>query len=237
MVEENRMLKQNLADCRGEQARLEQTLKERQAPQRSLEEEVGSLKLLLLEKETQIKQMEGRQDSLQNKLDEAIQEVVRTKAKLRSHESRAEAASHMAETEVALKVLKSQRPEQEQGPELVQAEQLLRMSTQEFKKENYGGALYLANQAKDHIRLAQGRQRGEEEAELLSGEVLFAVPLALQVMKMSNVREGPGLGYKVVGTVAQNTSVTGYSHKGQWVRVEGENDVKGWIHRSLLSGR
>jgi len=237
LVKENRRLKQDLADCRAKQAKLEKSLKEGQVPQRSLEEEVGSLKLLLLERETQIKELEERQASLQTKLDEAIQEVVRAKAKLRSHESRAEAASHIAETEVALKVLRSQRPEQEQAPELLQAEQLIQMSTQEFKKENYGGALYLANQAKEHIRLAQIQRIGEEGGELLSGEVLFAVPLALQVMKKSNVREGPGLGYRVITSVAPNTSVTGYSYKGQWVRVEGENDLKGWIYQSLLSGR
>ena len=236
-VKQNQRQKQDLADCRAQQVKLEQTLKEGQVPQRSLEEAVGSLKLLLLEKETQIKGMEGHQTSLQKKLDEAIQEVVRAKAKLRSHESRAEAASHMAETEVAIKVLRSQRPEQEQAPELAKAEQLLGMSTQEFKKENYGGALYLAYQAKEHIRLAQTQHRGEEEGELLSGEVLFAVPLALQVMKTSNVREGPGLSYKVITSVGPNTSVTGYSYKGQWVRVEGENDLKGWIHQSLLGGR
>ena len=38
-------------------------------------------------------------------LDEAVVEVVRTKAKLRSIESRAEAASSMAEAEIALKGL------------------------------------------------------------------------------------------------------------------------------------
>jgi len=234
---ENQRLKQDLSECRTLYGKLEQTLKERQAPQHALEEENGKLKLLLLEKETQMKEMGGRQTSLQRKLDEAIQEVVRAKARLRSLESRAEAASNMAETEVALKMLRSQRSDMANSPELIQAEQLLKMSTQEFKNENYGGALYLANQAKDHIRLSQA-QRGEEEGtELLPGEILFALPLSLRVMKTSNIREGPGLDYKVIATVEPDTSLRGYSYKGQWVRVEGDNNLRGWIFQTLVSGR
>jgi chromosome segregation ATPase len=155
---ENQKLKQDLARCRTQPGMPGQPLpgqgpKDEQSQLNVLEEESGKLKLLLLEKEAQMKEMGARQTSLHMKLDEAIQEVVRAKARLRSLESRAEAASNMAETEVALKMLKSQKPDVADSPEFVQAEQLLKMSTQEFRKENYGGALYLAGQAKDQIRL------------------------------------------------------------------------------------
>ena len=240
---ENQKLKQDLAGCRTQHAKLDQplpaqTLREKQAPPSALKKENGKLKLLLLEKETQMKEMEMRQASLQSKLDEAIQEVVRAKARLRSIEGRAEAASNMAETEVSLKMLKSQRPDKANSPELIQAEQLLKMSTQEFKKENYGGALYLAGQAKDQIRFSQTQpQQGEEgSTQLLPGEVPFALPLDLRVIKTSNIREGPGLDHKVIVTVAPNSSLRGYSYKGQWVRVEGDNNVRGWIFQTLVSG-
>jgi len=240
---ENRQLKQKLAACRTQRGKAEQsspgqTPGEGQTSLQVLEEENGKLKLLLLEKETQMKEMEARQASLQVKLDEAIQEVVRAKARLRSLESRAEAASNMAETEVALKMLKNQRPDMADSPELVQAEQLLKMSTQEFKRENYGGALYLAGQAKDQIRLSQAQPQGAEKRrpQLMPGEIAFALPLELRVVKTSNVREGPGLDYKVIATVAPDSSLKGYSYKGQWVRVEGENNLKGWIFQNLVSG-
>ncbi len=238
---ENQNLKQDLAGCRTQHDKLDQplpnlTLRKKQAPSRALKEENGKLKLLLLEKETQMKEMEVRQASLQRKLDEVIQEVVRAKARLRSIESRAEAASNMAEAEVALKILRSQVPDKANSPEFIQAEQLLKMSTQEFKKENYGGALYLVSQAKDHIRLSQ-TQRGEEGSmQLLPGEVSFALPLDLRVLKTSNIRAGPGLGHKVIATVAPNSSLRGYSYKGQWVRVEGDNNLRGWIFQTLVSG-
>ena len=241
---ENQKLKQDLAMCRTQPAVPDQPppgqgQKEEPSPLNILEEENGKLKLLLLEKETQLKEMAARQASLHMKLDEAIQEVVRTKARLRSLESRAEAASNMAETEVALKMLKSQRPDAADSPEIAQAEQLLKMSSQEFRNENYGGALYLAGQAKDHIRLSQTQpQAGEERrVQLLPGEVPFALPLDLRVIKASNVREGPGLDYKVVATVAPGSSLKAYSYKDQWVRVEGENRLRGWIFQNLVSGQ
>jgi hypothetical protein len=240
---ENRKLKNELAQCRAQESAPAQSRPDRDAKEKldrlkTLEEEQGKLKLLLLEKEAQMKEMELRQASLQRKLDEAIQEVVRAKARLRGLESRAEAASNMAETEVALKMLKSQRPDMASSPELVQAEQLLKMSTREFKKENYGGALYLAGQAKAQIKLSQAQpQRGQEaNIKLLPGEVPFALPLDLRVKKKSNVREGPGLNYNVVATVSAESPLKGYSYKGQWVRVKGESNLKGWIFQDLVSG-
>ena len=77
----------------GDVEKLQQTLAKR-------EDNIAKLQLRLLERDAQIKQLEERLNSQQEMLDEAIQEVVRAKAKLRSLESKAEAASEMAEAEI-----------------------------------------------------------------------------------------------------------------------------------------
>jgi hypothetical protein len=233
LVKENRDLKKALSECKARCEALENTAQE----QGKLEDQIAKLNLLLVEKDTMIKEIQDRQESSHKKLDDAIQEVVRAKAKLRSLESRAEAASNMAETEIALKVLKTQLPKPEEDPDLIQAEQLLKMSAKEFKEENYGGALYLTNQAKGRIRIAQMRLADKDQVAPVPGEVLFALPLPLQVIKTSNIREGPGLKFKVVATVEPNTQLIGYSYKDSWVRVRGENNVRGWIFQTLVSGR
>jgi len=237
LVKENRRLKKALAESEDRCKKLEDAVKTQEAERNKLEDQMARINLLLVEKETQIKKLEERQGSSEKKLDEAIQEVVRAKAKLRSLESRAEAASNIAETEIAIKVLKTQQPESEKDPELIQAEQLLKMSAKEFKKENYGGALYLTNQAKGRIRIAQTRLVDKQSVEAVQGEVLFALPLPLQVIKPSNIREGPGLEFEVVTTVETDTPLVGYSYKGKWVRVKGENGVTGWIFQALVTGR
>lgn len=201
-----------------------------------LEEQNRKLELQLLERDSQIQEMEGRLGAQHGMLDEAIQEVVRAKAKLRSLESRAEAASQMAEAEIALKALEDQAGGEE-DPEFEAIRQLLEMSSEEFENENFGGALYLSSQAKGRIQGAQMRLRIRERMEVENGEVLFAVPLSLSVTKPTNVREQPSLEASVLMTLPRGSPVTGHSHREEWVRVKCEDGTRGWIHQSLLTRR
>jgi hypothetical protein len=209
----------------------------------TLENNMAKLQLRLLERDAQVKQLEDRLNSQQEMLDEAVQEVVRAKAKLRSLESKAEAASEMAEAEIAVKALKAQLAGQTKNPELIKAQELLKMSAQEFKKENYGGAVYLTSQAKGRIRAGQPRLGGREEVApikrlpAVKGEVFFALPLPLQVLKTSNLRAQPDLGSNVITTMETGTPLIGYSYKDQWVRVTSEDGNTGWIFQTLIGGR
>ncbi|CAB5104616.1 hypothetical protein D3OALGA1CA_4774 [Olavius algarvensis associated proteobacterium Delta 3] len=205
--------------------------------EKALEKQMAELKLRVVEKDTHVEQLQQRQDFLQNQFDDAIQEVVRAKARLRSLESKAEAASNMAETEIALKTIRTHYPGAETDPEISQAEHLLTMSTEEFEKENFGGALYLAIQAASIINSAKGRLIVRETGELRPGEVPFAVPLSLSVNKVSNIRQGPGFQYPVVGTLLPDTLVTGFARKGEWVRVTDEYGLSGWIYQTLVTGQ
>ncbi|MGW8220595.1 MAG: SH3 domain-containing protein [Syntrophobacteria bacterium] len=223
--------------------KLQQTLAEREASLETLEDTIARKQLRLLERDAQIKQLEERLNSQQEMLDEAIQEVVRAKAKLRSLESKAEAASQMAEAEIAVKALKAQLAGQTRNPELIKAQELLKMSAQEFKKENYGGAVYLTSQAKGHIRAGHIRLGDREKVAPIKrlppmkGEVFFALPLPLQALRTSNLREQPDLESTVITTLEKGTALMGYSYKGQWVRVTSEDGNNGWIFQTLVGGR
>ena len=218
-----------LSACAGKTAppaTLESAAKQR-AASRELEEKIGELQLHFLEQEAHMKE-------LQRKLDEAIEEVVRAKAKLHSLESKAETASTMAEAEIALKALEARMTGKEKGLEAVQAEQLLKTSAREFENQNYGGALYLVNQAKGFIKAGEARLKSQENVR--AGEVFFAGPLALRVLRTGNVREGPGLNFKVVFTLEKGTPLVGHSRKGQWVRIEDQKGRAGWISYTLVEG-
>jgi len=194
-----------------------------------LEQRVSRLELRLLEKEAQV-------EELQSRLDDARREVVRAMAKLQSLATRAEAASGMAEAEIALQSLRtSGNP---QGvPELGQAAQLLQLATTEFDKQNYGGALYLANQAKDAAAAGQGRVASVERGSLRQGEVPFALPLHLQTMGRANVRSGPGSGFEVAFTLDGGAPLTGYSYVDQWVRITDDSGRAGWVFQTLIGRR
>jgi hypothetical protein len=195
-----------------------------------LEQQVARLELRLLERDALIEQ-------LQSRLDDARQEVVRTLAKLQTTASRAEAASAMAEAEVSLQTLRGTSGAQG-APEVAQAANLLQLGTAEFDKQNYGGALYLANQAK--ALAGAGRDRllvGGAQADLRPGEVLFALPLELQTTGRANVREGPSSSARVVFSLDTGAPVTGYSYSDLWVRVSDATGRTGWVFHSLVGRR
>jgi uncharacterized coiled-coil protein SlyX len=196
-----------------------------------LEQRVARLDLRLAEREAQV-------EDLQARLDEARQEVVRALAKLQTVASRAEAASAMAEAEIAVQALRVATGAQSGGgSDAAQAGTLLAQASAEFAKQNYGGALYLANQAKSLAGAGRNRLAGAGRAPLRPGEVPFAVPVRLQATVRSNVRDGPGAGYKVLFTVEPGTGLVGYSYLDPWVRVADESGRAGWMFLNLVGRR
>ncbi len=119
-----------------------------------LEQRVARLDLQMAERDAQV-------EDLQARLDEARQEVVRALAKLQTVASRAEAASAMAEAEIAVQALRAATGAQPAGgSDVAQAGTLLQQASAEFAKQNYGGALYLANQAKSLAGIGRSRLGG-----------------------------------------------------------------------------
>lgn len=109
------------------------------APERNPEadREIGRLRSQLQARNAQIV-------DLQRRLADAMNEAVRAMARLRTLATRAEAASAMAEAEVTVEQVR-----QRVGRvDLQEADRLLRSAGVEFEAENYGGAVYLATQAK-----------------------------------------------------------------------------------------
>jgi len=203
---------------------------------RELEDRAIKTQLALLERDMRIQDLEQRLQSQQRMIDETIAEVVRAKAKLMSVESRAEAASQMAEAEIALSALADLAGGNE-SEAYTSASQMIASSTTEFEKENYGGAMFLASQAKTLISLEQLRLQDRVEIETSAGERAFSAPLPLQVVTNSNVREGPGLDFRILATIDRGTPVTGYSYKGKWVQVSLEDGRRGWVFQTLVDGR
>jgi hypothetical protein len=203
---------------------LEPAPRPRPAPDEANERRIANLELQVLEKSAQVEQ-------LQAQLDEARREVVRSMARLQSIATRAEAASGIAEAELALQSM----------PENVAAaadiRRLTQQSSTEFEKANYGGALYLANQAKSAALTARGQFAEADEGALRPYERALALPLQLETTTGANVRSGPGTGFGVVYTLPARSHVVAYSSAEQWLRVVDDSGRRGWINQSLIRGR
>jgi len=191
------------------------------------EDRVARLQIQVLERDVLLRE-------LQSQLDATRLELVRNMARLQTQASRAEAASGMAEAEIALATLQ-RAPGGQSLPEFGRAQELFTQSSNEFERENYGGALYLATEVRTAVRGGQGRLgRG---GSLLAGEELFAVPVPLQTTGRSNVRSGPGLNFQIVFTAEAATALTGQSHTSQWVRIVDDGGREGWVFHTLVTSR
>lgn len=191
-----------------------------------LDRRIARLELRLMEKEAQV-------DELQQRLADSREEIVATMAKLRGGTSRAEAASGMAEADVALQALRAAGGSA--PPELSQATRLAQQSTAEFNKENFGGALYLANQAKGLAVMGRARLTGGGRAGARPGETAFALPIRVRISGKANVREGPGSSFAVTSTIDAGSIVTAFAWTDDWIRVADDAGHGGWVFRALVT--
>jgi len=118
------------------------------APARNPEadREIARLRARVAVRDTEIADLERR-------LSEAMNEAVRAMARLRTLATRAEAASAVAEAQVTVQQVRQRSPR----ADLQEADRLLHSANTEFEAENYGGAVYLATQAKRSATSAENR--------------------------------------------------------------------------------
>src|SRR5262245_50399735 len=191
-----------------------------------VDRQVADLQLRLLEKDAQV-------DELQARLDDARRDVVRAMAKLQSLATRAEAASGIAEAELAVQSL----PASAAPESAAEVRQLMTTSSAEFDKANYGGALYLANQAKSAAATTRGHLTTAEQGSSQPGERTLVLPLTLETSTGVNVRQGPGTTFPVLFTLPPSAQVVAYSAAEQWLRIADGTGRRGWISQGLIRER
>jgi hypothetical protein len=190
----------------------------------------------LTQMEADLLSREARIQVLEEQLEDAQREVVRAMARSQTVASRAEAASAIAEAELAVRTLRSAAVD-DPPKELPAAERYLRLSNEAFDAANYGGALYLAAQTRSTTGQAMDRIRRQEATDMRPGETAFDVPLRLQTTTRSNVRDGPGLNFHILFTLDPESPVRGISYIEGWVRITDDSGRSGWIARSLVERR
>jgi hypothetical protein len=163
--------------------------------------------------------------------EQAIQEVVRVKAKLRSRNSKAETVANLAEVKLALQGLQTQDAQYSDVEGLERARQYVAMSEAALDEQNYDGAFYLIGQAK---ALFTSMALPEERPEANSNSQIFSIPVRMTVTQRCNVRTGPGTDKRVLTQLDAGTTVLAVGYRQLWVRIQQQDDTTGWIHYSLL---
>ena len=188
--------------------------------------ELARARVQLLERNARLADMDRR-------LNEATTELVRAMARLRTLATRAEAASAIAEAEVTLQQLRG-RAGQQAPPEVAQSEAALRSASAAFDAENFGGAVYLATQAKRTATAGRGRLAESGAAALRPNERPFALPVPLTTTSNANLRAAPNGSAPVVSTVPPGTALTAYSYEQDWLKVTTTEGVSAWVNQSVV---
>ncbi len=197
----------------------EQQLEERN---RELSLEVEKLEKKLLRKQGEINQLVLSRQHV-------TQEVVRTKAKLRSHSSKAETVANIAEVRTVIQSVAGKTLTERQKSSVHDAEQMIALSVDALEAGDIDGAFRLSNKAQvlvQPIRSVHG--------DIKNGhDVVFITPQAMKAVKDCNVRMAPGM-TKVLFTLESATEVKALAYVKKWIQIETEDNQKGWIYYQLL---
>lgn len=197
----------------------------RQLARRSTE--VAHLRLQLLVKEAEINQVMRYHE-------QALQEVVRANAKLRTLDSRADSVAKIAEASMVIDSVK-QGASDDQQQTITHAENLLASGRRALDSGNYNGASYLAGKAVNLVQPLNAAPENENSTEPGEGETVFAEPLLLRAKNRSNVRTRPGTDAKVLFQLEPGQTVQAEAYRGLWIRVTAEGGGEGWVYYRLLT--
>jgi hypothetical protein len=183
------------------------------------------LRAQLRHSEEEQRRLEERVALLQRDLDVTETEVIRTKAKLKGNETKAEASSAIAEARILMRRLAD---EGSHSPNVARFQELLDRAEQQLKEENFGAAAFFATKAQE---LLESTRRGNVAAL----EQDRAAPKEQYVTKSggANLRRGPALGEPVVGKIPAGASVVAVAIRGDWLKVK-YGELTGWAFRPLF---
>jgi hypothetical protein len=169
------------------------------------------------------KRLEEMLAVLQQDLETTENELIRTKAKLKGIETKAEASSAIAEAQTLL--LRS-GDEKVRPTNVARAREKLGIAETQLRAGNYGAAVFFALQAQDLLeKPGRGRATSPPESPPAGAVVVTA--------SSANVRSEPRRDAPVIATLSRGMSVVPLAEEGEWTRVEFKGRT-GWIAKSLI---
>lgn len=190
------------------------------------EVEFMQLRLQLLQKDEEIGRLASSQE-------QAVQDVVRAKARLRSHAGKAETVANMAEVRMMLTSSKEKAASVSHRQMLKRADQYLTMGDAELDVENYEGAAYLVGKARELVR-PTGSGNGVVNISAAETEARFYNPISMQTLSRSNVREKANIKARILFRIDAEIQVRAIAYKGPWLKIQTAENKTGWIYYKLV---
>lgn len=179
---------------------------------------------LIRKHEEDQRRLEEQVASLKRELDFTETEMIRTKARLKGIETKAEVSSAIAEGRILLSRLDDRNMRTTSAQSAVDA---LRRAEELLREENYGAAIFFAQKAQD-LALKAREPRAAAAPERPAAQPSYTVKVA-----SANIRKGPDTAEPVVARAPRGAQLKASATRGDWIRVE-RDGVNGWVHRSVV---
>lgn len=172
------------------------------------------------------RRLEEENAARRRELDVTETELIRTKARLKGLETRAEAASAIAETRILLR-----RAEGRRSADVVRAQEALGKADELLKEDNFGAAIFFASKAQDLVaKVTEPRTAATPGPD---GERPPARPTGVVRSATANLRGEPSTTAAVLATVPRGTTLAALAVRGGWTKVK-HGETVGWILSRLL---
>jgi SH3 domain-containing protein len=199
--------------------------------------EIARLRLELANRDEQLRDQRSSQRDQVKVLQESTREVTRAKVKLRRLATQADAASYIAEVEVAMESLRGSMGAPSNIPLIVLAQGILESTSAPFVQGDYGMAMDRAAQAEQLITLVAHYQVGPAARVRAPGEVPLQIAIPLKVTADSNLRRQPFAKAPLVAVLKKDSPLVARAYKGSWLQVETEDGRAGWVDQARLGAR
>jgi hypothetical protein len=199
--------------------------------------EIARLKQELAAREAELRDLRSNQRDQVKVLQESTREVTRAKVRLRRLATQADAASYIAEVEVAMATLRSSLGANATPPLMMLAQGILASTAAPFAQGDYGMAMETAAQAEQLLALVAHYEVRPGSRDRVPGEVPLQVSIPLKVNVDTELRRQPLARSPVVDRVKKDVLVIARAYKSPWMQVETVDARAGWIEQSRLGPR
>lgn len=199
---------------------------------RLYQDEIAALKQMLAEKDEVIRDLSVRELDRTQTLQETASEINRAKNKLHRLATQPEAASRIAEVEVALAALKQTELEEPGAVFWFLAQSLLNAAMTAYEQKDYSNVMNYAAQSSELIDVITNRAR--KNLELQEAVSSFRVPILLLVTQASNLRADSDSSSKVISLLKKNVPLTAIAYCDNWLFVQTADNLSGWIENRAV---
>jgi hypothetical protein len=196
--------------------------------------EIARLRQELANREAELRDLRAQQRDQSRVLQETTKQATRAKVKLRRLANQADAASYLAEVEVALESARSAPGARSRAPLLALAQQILESSSAPFAQRDYGTAMDLAAQAEQLAATVGGNAAQSATGARSTAETPFDATIRLRATIESNLRQHPGDGALSISVLPEGTRLVATAHRNGWLKVETEDGRSGWMYQSVV---